>query len=104
MDRKAERTVFVCVYKRRFLRKYDLPYDLVKQGNLGAQARSYLLGSAFRGPGLLVFVTVADPPAFYGLGQLWLENNGLWHFNKKTMVRVAMSSDFPARPMSWKPA
>ena len=32
---KAERTVFVRVYKRRFLRKYDLPYDLVKQGNNG---------------------------------------------------------------------
>ena len=59
--------------------------------HLGAQARSYMLGSAFRGPGLLVFVTGADPPAFYGLGQLWLKNNGLWHFNKKTTVRVATS-------------
>ena len=26
--------VFVRVYERRLLRKYDLPYDLVKQGNL----------------------------------------------------------------------
>ena len=25
--------VFVHVYERRLLRKYDLPYDLVKQGN-----------------------------------------------------------------------
>ena len=40
MDRKAERTVFVRVYKRRFLRKYDLPYDLVKQGNVDHQMTS----------------------------------------------------------------
>ena len=59
--------------------------------HLGAQAHLYLLGSAFRGPGLLVFVTRADPPAFYGLGQLQLKNNSLWHFNKKMMVQVATS-------------
>ena len=36
---KAERTVFVRVYKRRFLRKYDLPYDLVKQGKKAKNRR-----------------------------------------------------------------
>ena len=78
------------------LKSSDLPawLSLIIVGSarhLGAQACSYLLGSAFRGPGLLVFVTGADPPAFYGLGQLRLKNNGLWHFNKKMTVQVATS-------------
>ena len=40
--------LFVRVYERRLLRKYDLPYDLVKQGNFTKSLGHLLVLSGIR--------------------------------------------------------